>query len=391
VDFELHVDIANDRFAHAIGYFGSAHDSFCFLWSNGSPHRMTEVNARARVVSTTYDRSEVGHAYHRTSTIDRVELRQLTYFVAVAEELHFGRAAARLHIAGPSLSQQISTLERELGTQLLVRDRRHVELTPAGRRFLTDAREVLAAAARAVDRTREGGGELPLRLGYVSWLPPEAAALRDPRVRVDEWVLPSHTQVARVAEGSLDLAIAWIEEADVERLDLAAHLLWYESLEAVVPRAHQATRHESVRASEITVLVDVDEASWLSWNRYASAFATASRASVKKIEDGGIAGPAFFDHVARLRRPVLESPKRHSAPMPPTLTRRPVRSPVPVWPWALIHRADDTRPMVARATRVLIDHASNQGWRAPPSEPYWLPANASPGGGDATRSGCERA
>ena len=82
-------------------------------------------------------------------TSGRVELRQLTYFVAVAEELHFGRAAARLHIAGPSLSQQISNLERELGTQLLVRDRRHVELTPAGSRLLTDAREVLAAAARA--------------------------------------------------------------------------------------------------------------------------------------------------------------------------------------------------------------------------------------------------
>ena len=158
----------------------------------------------------------------------------------------------------------------------------------------------------------------------------------DLRVRVDEWVLPSHTQAARVAEGSLDLAIAWIEEADVERHNLAAHLLWYESLVAVLPRAHQATRHEHVPASEITVLVDVDEASWWSWNRYASAFANANQASVTNTDDGGIAGPAFFDHVARLRRPVLESPKRHSAPMPPTLTRRPVRSPVPLWTWALV-------------------------------------------------------
>ncbi len=304
-----------------------------------------------------------------------MELRQLNYFVAVAEELHFGRAAERLHLAGPSLSQQISNLERELGTQLLVRDRRHVELTPAGSQFLTDAREVLAAATRAFDRARKGGGELPLRLGYVSWLPPEAAALHDPRVRVDEWILPSHTQAARVAEGSLDLAIAWIEEAEIERLNLAAHLLWYEPLEAVMPRTHPATRHESVPAAGITVLIDVDEASWLSWNRYASALAEENQASMTNIDDGGIAGPAFFDHVARLGRPVLESPKRHAAPMPPTLMRRPVRSPVPLWTWTLVHRMDDTRPMVARATQALIDHASTCGWRTPPSEPHWPPAN----------------
>jgi DNA-binding transcriptional LysR family regulator len=303
-----------------------------------------------------------------------VELRQLTYFVAVAEELHFGRAAERLHIAGPSLSQQISNLERELGTQLLVRDRRHVELTPAGIQFLADAREVLAAAARAFDRARKGGGELPLRLGYVSWLPPEAATITDPRVRIDEWVLPSHTQAVRVAEGSLDLAIAWVEEAEIARLHLAAHLLWYERLDAVMPRGHQAARDESVPATEVTVLVDVDEASWSSWNRYASSFATATQASVKKIDDGGVAGPAFFDHVASLGRPVLESPKRHAAPIPPTLARRPVISPVPLWAWMLLHRTDDTRPVVARASQALLDHASTCGWRKLPSEQHWPPS-----------------
>jgi hypothetical protein len=82
-------------------------------------------------------------------------------------------------------------------------------------------------------------------------------------------------------------------------------------------------------------------------NRYASAFAEASKAFANNINDGGIAGPVFFDHVTRLRRPVLDSPKRHAAPMPPTLTRRPVSCPVPLWVWALFHRADDTRPMVA--------------------------------------------
>ncbi|NNN09815.1 MAG: LysR family transcriptional regulator [Acidimicrobiaceae bacterium] len=302
-----------------------------------------------------------------------MELRQLTYFVAVAEELHFARAAARLHIAGPSLSQQIGNLERELGIQLLVRDRRHVELTPAGSQFLIDAREVLSAATRAIERVHSDAGKSPLRLGYVSWLPPEARAMPDLRIRIDEWVLPSHTQATRVAEGSLDLAIAWIEEADLERLNLTAHLLRHEKLEAVVPRAHSTTQNEIVPASEIAVLVDVDEASWSSWNRFAISFAGASRASAENINDGGVTGPAFFEHVARLRRPVLESPKRHVAPMPPTLTRRPIQGPVPLWTWSLLHRADDTRTEVARAARTLVRHASILGWRQRPLEPHWPP------------------
>src|SRR5580693_3266056 len=101
-----------------------------------------------------------------------MELRQLRYFVAVAEELHFGRAAQRVHISGPALSQQIIALERELGADLFVRDRRSVRLSAAGRTLLPDARRILALADDAQHRLQQAAADsVPVRLGYVSWLP----------------------------------------------------------------------------------------------------------------------------------------------------------------------------------------------------------------------------
>src|SRR5215216_6005947 len=102
-----------------------------------------------------------------------MELRHLRYFVAVATELHFGRAAERLFISQPALSQQIRSLEGELGLKLLERNRRGVRLTPEGEAFLADARAVVQQADRATDvaRALAEGATGRLRLSYVLTMP----------------------------------------------------------------------------------------------------------------------------------------------------------------------------------------------------------------------------
>lgn len=101
--------------------------------------------------------------------LPQLDLRLLTYFVAVAEELHFGRAATRLHIAQPSLSVQIRKLEHTLGAVLFLRDSRHVELTQAGEVLLEESRRLLSDAERIVGMTRAaafGAGRRKLVVGF---------------------------------------------------------------------------------------------------------------------------------------------------------------------------------------------------------------------------------
>jgi DNA-binding transcriptional LysR family regulator len=298
----------------------------------------------------------------------RVELRQLRYFVAVAEELSFGRAAERLLIAGPSLSQQIKALERDLGVRLFDRDRRSVALTPAGSALLADARALLERADDLQRRARRLAGSEPVRLGYVNWLPPDlnARTAAVAPVRVDTWVAPSHVQAARVADGSLDLAVCWVTVDELKQHGLDACLVGADRLYAVAVGGNGG----EVDAGETLVLLDEDATSWSSWNAYAEEVARATGARAVRISDGGVTGPAFFDHVRRARRPVINSPKGQTSPLPPDLVMRPVVRPQIYWTWSLVWRRGEARGSVLSVVDALRDDDRDHGIHGSHA---WLP------------------
>lgn len=308
-----------------------------------------------------------------------VELRQLRYFVAVAEELNFGRAAERLLIAGPSLSQQIKALERDLGVRLFDRDRHSVSLTPAGTALLPHTRALLERADDLRRRARRLSGSEPVRLGYVNWLPPDLATRTSAvaQVHVDAWVAPSHTQAARVADGSLDLAVCWVRTEDVEQLGLHARLLGADRLYAVAVGENvgdgTGSDTREVSARDTAVLLDDDTTSWSSWNTYAEQFARDTGGHAVRISDGGITGPAFFDHVRRSSRPVVNSPKGQTTSLPSDLVRRPIVAPRIHWTWSLVRRRAEARPAVLAVVDALCDGVSvgDLGLHGPSA---WLPA-----------------
>jgi DNA-binding transcriptional LysR family regulator len=302
-----------------------------------------------------------------------VELRQLRYFVTVADELNFGRAAERLRIAGPSLSQQIKALERDLKVQLFDRNRRSVALTAAGSALLPSARALIGQADELRRQALGLSSSEPVRIGYVQWCPTDWAerAAGVAQVRMDTWVMPSHAQAARVADGSLDLAICWVQREDLRSLALEARLVGADRLYALSVGPDSSP----VDARELTVLLDSDESSWSSWNRFAEQFAAESGAQVVRVEDGGVTGSTFVDHVRRLRRPVLNNPKGQNDATPPDLTRRPVQHPAPLWTWSLVWRHGESNPLVhavidAFAAGVDISVLAETGVWLPRDDPH---------------------
>lgn len=187
-----------------------------------------------------------------------IELRHLRYFIAVAEELHFGRAAARLNISQPPLSQQIQILEQQVGARLLARTNRSVSLTEAGRQFLADSRQILSlvddAAARAERLHLGETGEL--RIGFTSSAP-FISAVSDtlssfrrhyPDVHIQTREINTREQIVPLNEGSLDLGLmrnTYLPDT------LAWEVILREPLLAMIPRDHPLAELDSVTLAQL--------------------------------------------------------------------------------------------------------------------------------------------
>ena len=186
-----------------------------------------------------------------------MDLKQLRYFVTVAEELSFSKAAARLHMSQPPLSQQIKALEDDLGVALFVRNRREVRLTEAGTVFLRESRNLLDQFRTAVNVTVHAGrsntGTLRIGVatsGLMRVIPTLLSLMQGefPEVDVRIHDMQSDDQVHAIAQGALDIGVVHVRP---ERMDLARQQLLSEPLTLVLPEGHVQSGNPNLKLADL--------------------------------------------------------------------------------------------------------------------------------------------
>ncbi|MEW2567245.1 LysR substrate-binding domain-containing protein [Streptomyces sp. NPDC047070] len=182
-----------------------------------------------------------------------LDLRKLRYFVAVADRLHFGRAADELHIAQPVLSRQIRALEQDLGATLFTRDRHGVALTDAGRQLLADAGPLLASAHAVRRRVSAAArGSRRLTIGFRAGIPviPAAQAFeaRHPDVVVDVQRIEGDDQAPMLLDGRIDVGYVRLP---IDETGLRVTPLYAEPRVAVLPVGHRLAGKEEVTEADL--------------------------------------------------------------------------------------------------------------------------------------------
>lgn len=307
-----------------------------------------------------------------------LDLRLVRYFVAVADELHFGRAAATLHISQPALSKQLRRLEDQLGFALFLRDSRHVALTPEGDRFLREARTLLAQVTRMTHPRTTG-----VRMAHIFGLDTsraisDAFAAESPDVPVTEHSIDSVRQFSALMAGLLDVAIIRLTPAmRAEHPTGWRHrLIRLEPFWLIGRRGDAAQRTASFHGRPVKVFGDPPRSGLfnahgeylaLLEDRLDTAFrwlgnpGTFEQCEPRMLRATGSEHLLEFDSYARRYRD-LGYPV--SAP----------REIQPVYPWSLVWRDEPLTAEISGFLDAAIATSEQRAWMSPAHEaPLWAP------------------
>ncbi|GAA2161907.1 DNA-binding transcriptional LysR family regulator [Humibacillus xanthopallidus] len=311
-----------------------------------------------------------------------LDLRLVRYFVAVADELHFGRAAARLYVSQPALSKQIRKLEDQLGETLLVRDSRHVTLTARGQHFLEHARRLLALADTMSQPTRQEG----VSIAHVfelstSRLVADAFSRAEPDIELREHAMDSITQLNALMQGRLDVAILRV----TPRMSIAHpsgwrhRLLRLEPLVLVGTDAGDGASTASFHERPLSVFADPpDSGSYNAHGQYLTALEQRVGLTMRWLGTPG----AFSHCVAHVRRAptshryleFLSYAEKYVDVGLPMFWPTEIQ---PYYPWSLAWRSDDVAGTTTRLIEAAVGLADELGWLTlgggAPHTPAWMP------------------
>jgi DNA-binding transcriptional LysR family regulator len=295
-----------------------------------------------------------------------MELRQLRYFVTLAEELHFGRAAEREHIVQSALSQQVQRLERELGVRLLERSTHRVALTAAGVVFLVEARQILAHADRAAAVARSAvGASAPLRVGIIDSsydsMPQilHEVQARYPGLVIHQVEATVPEQYQQLIDGRLDVGVG---RAALAPPQIASLLFRQDPLGVLVP-----TRHPFAELEDVSVAALAAEPLLLSEEARAPEF---NQFTVEMCRAAGFTPTVYGGTVESIRaaadlvakgRCLYCVPSSCITALPGTVWR-PLTEPASYYPWSVLWRASEDSGHVRAVVSCAQAMSRRLGW-----------------------------
>ncbi|WP_198154310.1 LysR family transcriptional regulator [Catenuloplanes japonicus] len=305
-----------------------------------------------------------------------LDLRLVRYVVAVAEELHFGRAAARLHLSQQTLSAQIGRLESQLGVTLFSRDHRQVRLTPAGLSFLHGGQRLLADAADLLGAVQSSMPVVRLdTIGEGLWPARIAESLRARLPAVGLEFTQLHGLAAALPpllDSDLDIAFGWpagLDEAIPK--SLRSVVVMHDPVGVILPRDHPLAASADVTLADLSrypvLLHTAKEA--IEWRRWNERLNTDFGLSVAKRLHGhgrSSANAAVLTYGHPAIGPL-------TAGVPQGLVIRPLVDPVPFYEWSMIWRARNETPQVRQILRLVQEMSRTLGWTALPDGAHWSP------------------